>query len=78
MPKVLFINGFRFFFFSNEKGERPHIHISKGDGYAKYWIEPETVLAENIRFKSHELSEISGIIREHLEEIKEAWHGYFD
>jgi hypothetical protein len=77
MPRILFINGFRFFFFSNEQNEPPHIHIAKGEGYAKYWIEPDVALAENIRFNNHDLSEIRKIILENLEELKEAWHGFF-
>lgn len=77
MPRILFIKGFRFFFFSNERNEPPHIHIAKDEGYAKYWIEPEVILAESIRFKNHDLTEIRGIILEHLVELKEAWYGYF-
>src|SRR5262249_55675133 len=40
MPTVLIIQGFRFFFFSNEGSEPPHIHVEKGDGYAKFWLNP--------------------------------------
>ena len=78
MPRILYIRGYRFFFFSNERNEPAHIHIAKGEQYAKYWIEPDISLAENIRFKNHELTEIRGIIEENLELLKEAWHGYFD
>ncbi len=31
MPTVLLINGYRFFFFSNEGNEPRHIHVEKGD-----------------------------------------------
>ena len=34
MPTILRINGYRFFFFSNEH-EPIHVHIEKGDKYAK-------------------------------------------
>jgi hypothetical protein len=34
MPTALKIEGYRFFFFSNEHLPS-HIHIEKGDGYAK-------------------------------------------
>jgi len=33
-------DGYRFFFFSNEGTEPPHIHVERGDGYAKFWLEP--------------------------------------
>jgi hypothetical protein len=35
MPTLLRVEGFRFFFFSNEGQEPPHVHVSKGDGLAK-------------------------------------------
>lgn len=40
MPTVLIIEGFRFFFFSNEGVEPPHIHVEKADAYAKFWLQP--------------------------------------
>jgi hypothetical protein len=36
MPTVLNINGYRLFFFSNEKNEPIHIHIEKAENYAKF------------------------------------------
>jgi hypothetical protein len=38
MPTLLRVEGFRFFFFSNEGQEPPHVHVSKGDGVAKLWL----------------------------------------
>jgi hypothetical protein len=49
MPKVFEIEGYRGFFFSNE-GTPPepiHIHIKKGEGEAKFWVEPTVALAES-------------------------------
>jgi hypothetical protein len=40
MPTVLNSHGFRFFFFSHEGAEPPHIHIEHGDKVAKYWLNP--------------------------------------
>ncbi|PKO46175.1 MAG: hypothetical protein CVU29_06465 [Betaproteobacteria bacterium HGW-Betaproteobacteria-22] len=31
MPSILFTQGFRFFFFSQEDNEPPHIHVEHGD-----------------------------------------------
>jgi len=31
MPNVLKVRGFRFFFFSREGTEPPHIHVERGD-----------------------------------------------
>lgn len=46
MPTVLRIGPFRFHFYSNEKGEPPHIHVDFEDGDAKFWLEP-VALARN-------------------------------
>lgn len=40
MPTVLRAAGFRFFFYSMEGDEPPHIHVEQGDSVAKFWIDP--------------------------------------
>ncbi len=45
MPTVLFLNGFRFYFYSNENDEPIHIHIEKAEGNGKIWIEPTIRIA---------------------------------
>jgi len=51
MPTVLKIGAFRFFFFSNELGEPPHIHVQDGKKLAKFWL-GEIVLASFTNFKA--------------------------
>lgn len=79
MPKVLEINGYRFFFFSNEGNplEPCHIHIRKGGALAKFWIEPSIHLADSYGFSSKELREIEDIIDGNVLRIKEAWNEFF-
>ena len=40
MPTVLRIGRFRFYFFSNEGEEPPHIHIKAAEDQAKFWLDP--------------------------------------
>jgi len=54
MPKVLRIGAYRFYFYSNEKGEPPHIHVQRERFLAKFWLDP-VALAGSKRFASHEL-----------------------
>ncbi|WP_353662087.1 DUF4160 domain-containing protein [Hydrogenimonas sp. SS33] len=57
MPTVLRIGPYRFFFYSNECGEPPHIHIQHQDKLAKFWLQP-VQLAKSIRFSPQELKKL--------------------
>jgi hypothetical protein len=39
MPTILRLRGYRFFFFSGEGGEPPHIHVESAENYAKFWLD---------------------------------------
>lgn len=80
MPKVLEVDGYRFFFFSNEGNpqEPCHIHVRKGNGLAKFWIEPNVHLAESIAFSARELRFVEKIINENKEMIRRVWNEFFD
>jgi Domain of unknown function (DUF4160) len=43
MPTVLYIFGWRLFFYSNENLEPVHIHAEKGDMECKFWIYEDEV-----------------------------------
>ena len=80
MPKVYVENGFRFFFFSNEgiPQEPCHIHVRKGEGLAKIWIDPDVKLADSVGFTAGELKRILESVERNKELIKEAWNEYFN
>jgi hypothetical protein len=73
MPTVLRSGRFRFFFYSNEGNEPPHIHVKAGGDEAKFWLDP-IALAANHGFNGRELGEIEQLIRQHQVELLEAWH----
>jgi hypothetical protein len=76
MPTVLRTGPYRFYFFSHEPNEPPHIHVDREDLSAKFWLEP-VLLAANFGFRAVELSKIESLVEEHRIEFLEAWHGYF-
>lgn len=76
MPTVLVVEGFRFFFFSNEGTEPPHIHVERGDGYAKFWLEP-VELADALGLKTPELSRARLLTIQHRIDFLEKWREYF-
>lgn len=39
MPTIANKNGFRFFFYSNEGSEPPHVHVQGHGGEAKVWLQ---------------------------------------
>lgn len=77
MPTILFIKGYRFFFYSNENMEPVHIHVEKAENVAKFWVDP-IALADNFGFNSKELKEIGKLIDENKELIINSWNEYFN
>lgn len=76
MPTVLHVEGFRFYFYSGEGSERPHIHVEYAEKLAKYWLEP-VELASASRFRSHELTRLHSIVIAHRQALLEAWFEHF-
>jgi hypothetical protein len=79
MPVVFRHRGARFYFFSNEGSPREpiHIHIDKADAEAKFWLQPEIVVAESYGFSRRELAELAQVIELRRTEIERAWHEHF-
>ena len=40
MPEIFRLEGYVFFFYANEGNEHMHVHVRRGGGYAKFWLEP--------------------------------------
>ncbi len=76
MPTVLNIGGYRFFFYSLEGAEPPHIHVERGSAAAKFWLDPVR-LAGSRAFRSHELTRIRAMVTENRAAFEEAWHEHF-
>ena len=76
MPTVLRIAGYRFYFFSHEPNEPPHIHVDKDGASAKFWLE-NVSLARNVGYGAANLGELHRLVKTHRDTFLEAWHGYF-
>lgn len=77
MPTILLINGFRFFFFSADGKEPIHIHVKKGDGDGKVWVDPIEI-AYLMDFTGKEEKQILEIITDNRQLIIEKWNEYFN
>ena len=81
MPTVLYIFGWRFFFYSNEGSEPIHIHAEKGDMECKYWLvvdELEIKEAFSYNLTPAAKREVKKIIYQHFDDIVLAWNEYFN
>ena len=76
MPVALRVKGYRFFFFSLEGDEPPHIHVEQAERFAKFWLNPVS-LAKSRGFRSNELSEIQRIVEENRDTLLEKWNEHF-
>lgn len=76
MPNVLIVDGYRFFFFSNESQEPPHIHVAQAERYAKFWLEPVSE-ARNRGFRSGEMTWLMRLVQENRTLFLKAWNEHF-
>jgi len=75
-PTIFREKGYRFYFLSNEE-ERIHIHVSREEGEAKFWIDPIVSLAVYHGLNPRKLNEIQRIVEDRKDEIIEAWQRHF-
>ncbi|SDG14479.1 protein of unknown function [Limimonas halophila] len=76
MPTVLREKGFRFYFYSHEPNEPPHVHVDKGGASAKFWLQTGGV-ASATGFSAHDLTALHRLVRERRMKLLEAWHDFF-
>ena len=76
MPTVLRSAGYRFFFYSSDRGEPAHVHVERGDGTAKFWLAP-VGLQFSAGFGRVECHRIRALVEWHADELLRAWHDFF-
>lgn len=77
MPTVLRDGPYRFFFYSGDRDEPPHVHVERDDCEAKFWLDP--VRLERSRgFARREINRIQAFIEGSRRELLERWNEYFN
>jgi hypothetical protein len=76
MTTLLRWKGYRFFFYSADGWEPPHVHLYKGGKEAKVWLHDLSV-AVNLGYAARELNEIIRRTRDEKSAFLEAWNDYF-
>jgi hypothetical protein len=75
MPTVMRIGPYRFHFYSRENNESPHIHVTREEMEAKFWLRPVS-LAGNHGFARAELNRIEKLVEEHCQKLLEGYIAY--
>ena len=76
MPTALRSGPYRFFFYSADRGEPPHVHVEYQSKIAKLWIDPVRV-ADGGGFRGSELREIERLTSANRAGLLEAWNDFF-
>lgn len=79
MPVVFRLDGYKFFFYSNEGNplEPVHIHVQKAGAEAKFWVGVEVVLDKSEGFDAKTLRKLLSIVKENRDIIEDRWNEYF-
>ncbi|MGO9246370.1 MAG: DUF4160 domain-containing protein [Verrucomicrobiia bacterium] len=75
MPTI-FIEGYKFRFYSSDRVEPPHVHVIKGENVAKIWLSPVAV-EYNYGYNQSELNRIVRLTEANRSKLLESWHEYF-
>ena len=76
MPTVIWEDGYRFFFYSNEGNEPRHIHVEKGEGAGKYWLDPVSLCYAH-GFSRAQLARIRELVWKNADLFRRKWDNYF-
>ncbi len=76
MPTAFRDGPFRFFFYSGDRDEPPHIHAERDECTAKFWLDPVR-LERSHGFSSKELGRLLDIVAENQELLLRSWNDFF-
>jgi hypothetical protein len=77
VPTVYRDGPYAFVFFSSDRAEPVHIHVTRDGRIAKFWLKPVS-LARNEGFRPYELERIRRLVVQYEKSLIERWHDYFD
>jgi hypothetical protein len=77
MPTIFRNGPYRFYFYSGDGGEPPHVHVERDDCEAKFWLDP-VLLERSGGFTRREIKTIRDIIEENRQTMLDAWNEYFN
>lgn len=76
LPTILKINGYRFFFYSNEGNEPAHIHVIGNAGEMKIWLDPIEV-STVYKLNAKNQREVLKITKDNVRLFLDKWTEYY-
>jgi hypothetical protein len=76
MPTI-FIEGYKFRFYSSDVSEPPHVHVIQAERMAKIWLNSLEV-EYNRGYNKTELNKVLKLTALNESRLLEAWHEHFD
>jgi hypothetical protein len=77
MPTLLRKNGFRFFFYSREGHEPPHVHVIGRGGEMKVWLQPVKI-ARHFGLSAHDRRDVLQIMMENIKFFRDKWREWHE
>lgn len=77
MPTVLRIGPYRFFFYSGDRDEPPHVHVERDAATAKFWLDPVR-LQKTGGMARGEINKLQRLVIERREALLRRWDEYFE
>jgi len=76
MPTVLRSRAYRFFFYSADGGEPPHVHVQRESNIAKFWLRPVR-LEESGGLSRLEIRRVQAMVEANVESLLRSWDEFF-
>ena len=77
IPTVLRDGPYRVFFFSADRGEPPHVHVTREAKEANFWLSPVR-LQDSGGFSTSEINRLTKLVEEHQQYLLREWHAFFN
>jgi hypothetical protein len=76
MPTLWEHGPYRFFVYSADREEPPHVHVERERNKAKFWLDPVR-LQNSGGYSRNEINRIQRLIEENQKMLLEKWYDYF-
>jgi hypothetical protein len=76
VPTVLREGPYRFFFYSGDREEPPHVHVERESMRAKFWLSPVR-LQSSTGFSRVELARLQARVEVNCHSLLESWNEFF-